>query len=807
MKHTGPEHRRERVWAFTGKVLLMLAAFLGIRVALGPGTGSLELLLFLACVVLNEIRTRASMERSGPMMTVFWVFLFVAIPAAYLFLKLAWPTMKLPSPVPVEPVIISLAVPFQIFAAYVPSIPRAQHLVIAFVLVEAILGARSPTAGLEWPLLLGLLALVGLCLLMGQVTATVLRVRGHSGRQGSGRPMAGSMANPGAAAMVMRTGVVALLCTALLFVIAPRFNATAPLVPGLPHTAISQRPGQTPEPPGGNRTPNPTGNDLPEQPQSISGLSGRVRLGDFNSILRDNTVVGTVTFSSGGQPLTTRGGFRPRLKATSLSRFDGDQWSNGGRERSGPSGGWQSIPVGEVLSGTGHSDAGFVPAEFTFEFAVPFTDAPVQILMPGKLEQFDGLRGAVAGSGMISCEYSRNSDSYRVWPPLDGSGVTGYSMRAKVQSGTDGLRDVPGAVDVRREWLELPGDLGYQIDQAWDEQALFRPMRNTPVRLARALTDWFRSEGGFRYSLEYHPDDILTFISKPEHRIGHCEFFASAMVVLLRRLDVPARLCVGYAPQILGTQAGTWLVRNSDAHAWVEVYTRNHGWVAFDPTPPEEVRGSQPRGPLPTPGAVPPEPTGGVDLFALVGGFTDDHRNTAFRWIAGATGGITDALSAAVESPWKLTPEPWRPGRAWVRTAVVLAVVLGAMAVIWVLARRLRRRRKMIAEGMGTDGGAGGRMAADASVARARAVWRELLEALSVHGYVRPRWQTPREFAAEVLARGGPAFVPVVDAAEAYSHLRYGEHDVQESSRLESSMRDAIGKLRAVEKPETRGQG
>lgn len=70
-----------------------------------------------------------------------------------------------------------------------------------------------------------------------------------------------------------------------------------------------------------------------------------------------------------------------------------------------------------------------------------------------------------------------------------------------------------------------------------------------------------------------------------EGRRGYCEHFASAMVVLLRSAGIPARLVTGYTPGTLNPLTGLLEVRNSDAHAWVEVFFPSVGWVEFDPTP------------------------------------------------------------------------------------------------------------------------------------------------------------------------------------------------------------------------------
>jgi transglutaminase-like putative cysteine protease len=80
------------------------------------------------------------------------------------------------------------------------------------------------------------------------------------------------------------------------------------------------------------------------------------------------------------------------------------------------------------------------------------------------------------------------------------------------------------------------------------------------------------------------PGDAVDYFLFEERR-GYCEQFASAMVVLLRSVGIPARLVTGYAPGTLNPVTGLLEVRNSDAHAWVEVFFPGVGWVEFEATP------------------------------------------------------------------------------------------------------------------------------------------------------------------------------------------------------------------------------
>ncbi len=71
-----------------------------------------------------------------------------------------------------------------------------------------------------------------------------------------------------------------------------------------------------------------------------------------------------------------------------------------------------------------------------------------------------------------------------------------------------------------------------------------------------------------------------------QQRRGYCQQFSGAMTLMLRMLGIPARVGVGFKPEVFDPGTGTWRVRALDAHAWVEVFFPGIGWVSFDPTPP-----------------------------------------------------------------------------------------------------------------------------------------------------------------------------------------------------------------------------
>lgn len=99
------------------------------------------------------------------------------------------------------------------------------------------------------------------------------------------------------------------------------------------------------------------------------------------------------------------------------------------------------------------------------------------------------------------------------------------------------------------------------------------------------LVDWFHQD--FQYSLapeipeDLHP--VAAFLTQTQK--GHCEYFATSLALLLRVQGIPTRLVTGfYATE---GDAKTYIVRQSDAHAWTEVWINGLGWLTIDPTPPD----------------------------------------------------------------------------------------------------------------------------------------------------------------------------------------------------------------------------
>jgi transglutaminase-like putative cysteine protease len=105
-----------------------------------------------------------------------------------------------------------------------------------------------------------------------------------------------------------------------------------------------------------------------------------------------------------------------------------------------------------------------------------------------------------------------------------------------------------------------------------------------PERLLAVVLERLRT-GGYSYTLEpgeFGPDTADEFWF--DRKAGFCEHIASAFVIMMRSLDIPARIVTGYQGGEFNGVGGFWVVRQSDAHAWAEVWLAGQGWVRVDPT-------------------------------------------------------------------------------------------------------------------------------------------------------------------------------------------------------------------------------
>jgi transglutaminase-like putative cysteine protease len=218
-----------------------------------------------------------------------------------------------------------------------------------------------------------------------------------------------------------------------------------------------------------------------------------------------------------------------------------------------------------------------------------------------------------------------------------------------------------------------------QYRRTWALAKRLRRQSETPFEYILAVNAYLRD--GFRYSERPAPTapgraplDAFLFDTKE----GYCQHFAGAMAMLLRMGGVPARVATGFSPGGFSKRRDAWIVRDTDAHAWVETWFDELGWVTYDPTPDLTPARSQIAA-LEEPAPAPPSATD--PSTALGGGGQAARRLNGVRPDL-----LLDPLRTSADGPGTADEGglPW-----WTFLLAGLAV---AALVLWI-ALRVRRRR------------------------------------------------------------------------------------------------------------------
>ncbi len=319
-----------------------------------------------------------------------------------------------------------------------------------------------------------------------------------------------------------------------------------------------------------------------ERIQSVSGFSDEVILGSFGNIRKNHTPIMRVELPDiPGKPSTLL-----HWRGISLDFYDGQSWKVSRKQEKKVAGRSELTLDGKTtyffnvgerprLPFLGGKLKGS-PSLLRQEIEV----SPITSTVIFGAHQIQGVAGMFTPLNVDELSGTIRSD----FPPYRGRKYTVYSD-IKVPSEEE-LKESPVAYeevsDLKERYTQLP-PLSSEIKK------LARSITENylhPYDKARAIERFLQDN--FTYSLdvkrEKGANPLEDFFFK--NRAGHCEYFATGMVVLLRTLDIPARIVNGF-------QQGQWnefgkyfVVRQSDAHSWVEVFFPGKGWITFDPTPP-----------------------------------------------------------------------------------------------------------------------------------------------------------------------------------------------------------------------------
>lgn len=318
--------------------------------------------------------------------------------------------------------------------------------------------------------------------------------------------------------------------------------------------------------------------------------------------------------------------------------------------------------------------------------------------------------------------------------------------------------------DNRTAYLRLP-----KIDSRINELTRSIAASQTgALNTARAIERYLKTN--YSYTLELpqsEPRDPLAYFLF-ERRKGHCEYFASAMAVMLRTIGIPSRVVTGFGPGVYNPVSQWQIIRTSDAHSWVEAYLPQHGWTSFDPTPPD----------------LNPPSSG---LWARLGFYVDAADTFWQDWVvnynldrqillANRVGESGERLrlnwfdnAGAAMSQWRLRLTHFAESYG---VTVVSAVVFALL--VWRFGKdfrgwwEARRRVRKVSRG-------------EARASDATLLYARMLKLLKRRGIEKPAWLTPLEF-ARVIPESSLSLL-VQDFTDAYNELRFGA-DVDAAARM-----------------------
>ncbi len=248
---------------------------------------------------------------------------------------------------------------------------------------------------------------------------------------------------------------------------------------------------------------------------------------------------------------------------------------------------------------------------------------------------------------------------------------------------------------------------------------------------------------------------------------GHCEYFATAMVVLLREAGIPARIVNGFLGGEWNEHGQFFLVRESDAHSWVEVFFPGHGWVTFDPTPVADG-------------------DAGLKALSFITSYIDYLRFRWSRYVIDFSQRDQIRLFNEIRDKWK-----WQNRKISNSLNFKfgldkrLAAAIGLIVLLaWIFITR-----------PGISSMLGGRN--NKPEHRASLIYEKALRLLSKRGYPKPEFMTPREFSSFLKEKAWAGFGTMDRLTDKYLDIRFGGSADENELKLLSEL---LEKLRTVKK-------
>jgi protein-glutamine gamma-glutamyltransferase len=479
--------------------------------------------------------------------------------------------------------------------------------------------------------------------------------------------------------------------------------------------------------------------------ETRSGFAGEVTLGDFGRIKDDASVVMRLQPIDPPQQADRLTWY---LRGSSFDLYENGRWRNGKLGEALPLTsirGWSTFTIDEQsivattrTAGAGAATVGLRPASDdlyahaaeTIRVLVTLEDLGVDVLFVASEPLGAKLRprGSVEKRARIRSGRNRELRLDKLPGPMRYEFISriGVPTRAELRSVGE------PEVDPDLAGFLVPGK-GLSPEIA----ALARSLTaGAPTRHAKVEAILGHLES-FEYSLDLRESDRVRAGADPvegflfDTRAGHCEYFATAMALLLREVGVPTRIVNGYYGAHRNRLGDFWSVRQADAHSWVEVHFGVLGWVTFDPTPSQGLRAGD-----------------DAALWPAATQVLDAIRHAYLEYVIDYD--LSKQVALLQSTGWRRDATTQRR-TSWRSTLGVLAGVAASLGLgVW-----LRRRRRGVRS------------------PEVR-IYQRLLRRLSRAGHPRRPAESPSAFARRLTEEAVPAGKALQEFAEHYEALRFG---------------------------------
>lgn len=296
----------------------------------------------------------------------------------------------------------------------------------------------------------------------------------------------------------------------------------------------------------------------------LVGFSNSVRIGEIGELQRDRTPAFRVRFLEGTPPGLIR------WRGAALADFNGHAWMNTLET-------WNEFAQGGRIN-VASDEQRRLPGQRLFYEVQTLASMDRVVLSAGVPEYVYLPEGRLRMNGegglrQIALDTSLPAYSIAAWP-----GAAAGLDPHPVASDATLIALTP---ERRGRYLRLPNLHPKIRDLARSVTAL------SSDDMARALAVEEHLRSSYAYSLKANisgREPLFDFLFQT--KAGHCEYFASAMAVMLRSLGIPTRVVTGFYSALPEPVEDWYVIRSTDAHSWVEVWIPGRGWLVFDPTPP-----------------------------------------------------------------------------------------------------------------------------------------------------------------------------------------------------------------------------